>query len=122
VHAYVDLVVQIGHYGPMAISIQVGKARLFPFTAVMSSGPPDTSLPATAETNQATKIKVAINPSNNRELGVLALAPTTGANATARVNSDKAATVAISVPAPTLDSVTMGTDGGEVDPPSWLTA
>lgn len=104
----------------MSISITLGKARIFPVTATMSNGSIDTTLPAVASSNQPTKVKVMMNPADNREVGVLALAPTSGAQANVIVNGQINAQVIVSVPAPTLQSVSIGADGGEVDPPAWL--
>jgi len=103
----------------MSISITLGKSRIFPINATLSNGAPDTTTTCTAETNQASSVKVAMNPANNRELGVLALAPTTGATVIARCGTF-IPSITVSVPTPTLASVTFGADGGEVDPPAWL--
>lgn len=110
----------IWHHDGMSISITQGKARLFPVTATMSNGAIDTALPAVASTNQSTKVKIMMNPADNREVGVLALAPTSGAQANVTVNGQLAAQVIVSVPAPTLQSVAIGADAGEIDPPFWL--
>lgn len=104
----------------MSIPITQGKARLFPVTATLSNGAIDTALPAVASSNQPTKVKVMMNPADNRELGILALAPTSSAQANVIVNGQIAAQVIVSVPAPTLQSVAIGTDAGEIDPPAWL--
>lgn len=104
----------------MPTIIPVGKAHILTIAANMSDGSQDTALPMTAATNQPSKLKVKINPSNPREVGVLALAPTSGATVTSTVNSDKFVQVTFQVPTPTLTSVTVTSDGGEVDPPQWL--
>lgn len=104
----------------MAIPISIGKARIFPFTATMSNGAVDTALPASVDANDPARLKVAMNPANNRQFGVLALAGGSASLVNVTVNSTLSASVAISVPTPTLQSVSIGTDGGEIDPPAWL--
>lgn len=106
----------------MATILPIGKARVLTINANMSDSSLDTALPMTATTNQPSKLKVRVNPDNPREVGVLALAATSGASVTATVNSDKFVQVTFQVPAPTLSSVTVGSDSGEIDPPAWLTA
>ncbi len=104
----------------MSISITQGKALLFPLVVPLSNGGFDTTTALTSlGTNQATNLKVLMNPSNPREVGVLALAPTSGAEVTAIIGGFTA-TVTVSVPSPTINGASFGTPGAEISPPSWL--
>lgn len=104
----------------MPTILPVGKARILSISANMSDGSSNTTLPMTAASNQTSKLKAKVNPGNNRQVGVLALSPTSGATMTATVNSDKSVSVDFQVPAPTLESATVVSDSGEIDPPQWL--
>ncbi len=95
---------------------------LFPITATMSNNTPNASLPASVGTNVGT-LKVAINPSDNRELGVLALASGAVGDVNVTVGTGaaaKQATIQIQPVAPALASVSIGAGGGEIAPPAWL--
>lgn len=108
----------------MSTSITLGKARIIPFTVSLSNGGTDTTTnPSSVATNQSSNLKVVLNPNNNREVGVIALAPTTGADVNVFVAAF-IATVTLSVPTPTITGAQFGTPGGELDQanwPSWLT-
>lgn len=104
----------------MPTVLPIGKAHILTIHANMSDGSLNTTLPMITGSNQPTKIKAKINPSNSREVGVLALAATTGATVTSTVNAAISVQVDFQVPSPTLTSVTIGSDGGEIDPPQWL--
>ncbi len=103
----------------MAIQINVGKARIFPLTANMSDGGTNTTIASSVSTFATATLRVLINPSNNREMGVLALASGAAADVTATIGT-KNSSVLVQPVTPTLVSVVIGTDAGEVDPPAWL--
>lgn len=104
----------------MSTILPIGKAHLLTISANMSDGSTNLTLPMTASTNEPTRLKVKINPGNGREVGVLALAGASGATVSATINGEKFVQVEFQVPVPTLASVTIAADSGEVTPPQWL--
>ncbi len=105
----------------MSTPITVGKAVLVPFIVRLSDGNPDATTVATASSGDTSKIHAAINPSNPRELGVLAVA-VFGADVTVNILcGGKVAQLAFRPTAPVVTGIEPGTPGGEIDPPSWLT-
>jgi hypothetical protein len=104
----------------MIITLSIGKAKVFPITATKSDGSLDTTSTAVVGTNIPSSIKVKLNPTNNREFGILAVAPTSGADVHVNVGAIGAPVFQVVISVPILVSVEVGADAGEVDPPDWL--
>lgn len=106
-------------------TIRVTKAALFSFTVLNVAGQVDTTTTATVGSSNPSAMRVTINPDNNREVAVV-VTSLTGVNSN---NPIVAATVTAFghtvskgftlASAPDLSGVTLGADGGEIDPPSW---
>jgi hypothetical protein len=104
----------------MSTSLTVGKARLST-VSVITGGLPDSTSPLTTGTGNASTLRVRVNPSNPREVGVLALAQSAGVNASVTVNGQTATELfVVSAAPPPADGPTFGAWGPEIDPPSWL--
>lgn len=103
----------------MSTTINVGRARLFNFTA-SAGGVTDTTSAATVGASNPAVIRATMNPSNNRQFAVVALAAGgTNANVTC---GPVTAHAFINVPSPPpVDTVTIDEAGvgPEIDPPSW---
>jgi hypothetical protein len=102
----------------MSTAITLGKAHLFTISLVNDNG-------ATGQvaTNQPGSVKVRMNPDNPREFGVLALAPTGGADVTvtcAGMFATTTITVSAANPPPSMLAITPS--GAEIDAPGWLAA
>lgn len=106
----------------MSTSLTVGKARLVTVT-VITGGVPDTTTPLSVSTGNPATLRVRVNPSDPREVGVLGLAQSAGVNAGVTVNGHLVQeTFVISPPPPPPDGPTFGSWGAEIDPPAWLAA
>lgn len=101
----------------MSTSINIGKARVFNF-AVSAGGNPDNTTSASVAAGNGALIRTTMNPTNNRQFAVVALAATAGINANVTCASITAHAL-ITVPAaPVIDSVVIDEAGvgPEVDP------
>lgn len=112
----------------MAINIPVGKCHLINLVANTSSGPDLTQPVSVSLSPNNTNIVARMNPSDPRQLGILATGLTApaspnGVGVVATIGGVSLTTVVagITPPPPTITSIT-SSDSGETDPPSWLTA
>lgn len=102
-------------------TLQVGEFVSFPFIVKAVDGSPDTSAVATAGAGNPANLRVRINPSNPREVGVLALSQTTGINAIVTANGHSSSTLFVVPPPPDLSGVTIGTIGTPTTVvPDWM--
>lgn len=103
----------------MPTTITVGKARLFS-VSTLALGNLDLAAPVTVGASNGAVIRATMNPTNNRQFAVVALAPgQTNANVTC---NGITAHALVTVPAPPpVDTVTIDEAGvgPEIDPPSW---
>lgn len=106
----------------MATSLTVGKARLST-VSVITGGLPDTTSVLTVDTGNIATLRVRVNPSNPREVGVLGLAQSAGVNAFVTVNGhSKSELFEVAAAPPSADGPTFGAFGPEIDPPAWLSS
>ena len=100
----------------MTTTINVGKARVFTF-AVLAAGVPDLTTPATTDPSNPLTCRVTMNPSNNRQFGVVALAAgTTNANVHCGAVTSHALINVPSPPPPDTITIDEAGVGPEVDP------
>jgi hypothetical protein len=78
------------------------------------------SLTATVSSGNSAVLRAAIDPGNPRQFGVIGVAPQ-AADLTVSVSAGgKVGSMPFTVTAPTVSAIELGTDSGEIDPPSWL--
>jgi hypothetical protein len=99
------------------LSVPVGLALIFPVTV---SG--DNGATATAATNLESNIRVRMNPNNNRELGVLGLVATTGAEVNVSCAGFLHSFQVDVTAAATPTGISIGDPAGPMPPPEWLSA
>jgi hypothetical protein len=112
----------------MAISLSVNKARLSTFAVNDPGGAPNITAALNAQSGNGTVMRCRVNPSNNREVGVLGLQDNGGATVNATVSvtlsdgTHSASTGFTVAPNNQPGSITAGDWGDEITPPAWLTA
>lgn len=103
----------------MAITLTVGKARLATLTLKNDDGSINTALTPQVNPGNAS-IRATLNPSDNRQIAVVGVAPSSGANLTVTgVNNANAQQLFTPVAPTGLASTSFGVWGDEIDPPSW---
>lgn len=103
----------------MSTPITVGKARLSTITLI-TGGAIDNTTPLTVGSGNVNTLKVFVNPSNNREIAAVGVAPSAGVNANVTANGHTVQSLfVVSAPPPPPDGPSFGTWGDEIDPPSW---
>lgn len=110
----------------MSISLTVGQFRSSVFSVVDPGGAANTTANLTATPGNAGILRCRVNPSNNREVGVMCLADNGGPIVNANVSvtladgSHSSSTGFSPVAAPTPGSITAGNWSAESDPPTWM--
>jgi len=107
------------------IQIDQGQSITVPFQFHKTDGSFDTAADPAFNVTQgdATKIRATKNPENNRQVEIVGVAPTGGQPVLLAIQPANTQGlqqfVQVSVVAPTIDSVIIGTPTSEHTPPSW---
>lgn len=108
----------------MPQTISVGKFRSCLFTVRNADGSVNTTATLSATPGNATKLRVRVNPANNREVGVVGLEASAGINANVSVTlpgGTFTANVLFTVTALNQEGLEEGTwSDPEANPPAWM--
>lgn len=112
----------------MSIQLMVGKFSSSIHSVTNADGSSNTSLSLNAQSGNGATLRVRVNPSNNREVGVLALDVSSGVNAIVSValpgGSRQVSTTFENVAAPppptNQEAFTAGGWSAPSDPPAWM--
>lgn len=107
------------------VTLTVGKVRTNIFTVNNADGSVNSTLSLNAFSGNDNNVRVRVNPSNNREVGIMALIAGAANNATVQASlpggvkqvQDLVSTVAAPV---NQEALTAAGWSAEIDPPAWM--
>lgn len=109
----------------MSIPLNVGQFTSSTFSVLNADGGANTALSLNVQSGNDNTLRVRVNPSNNREVGVLALDVSVGVNATVSVTlpggAKQSATTFVNSPAAVnQEALTPGPWSSPAAPPAWM--